>query len=136
VGKYFWALLSASVLAGCASRTDETETFLTPMELNKDLSGYDHKTVVVKGWLDYGFEERHLFQSPLTKDESEGNAPARDPRCTSIEVPETLRATATRLNHQYVLVEGLFLADIAGERVFLGLCNETDVQAKSIRSAR
>ena len=135
-GKNSWVLLSMAILMGCAMAGGSgAETYLTPIELNKNPSAYDHKHVVVKGWLEYGFEQRHLFQSVITKEESEGKAPVDDPACTSIEVPETLRSRATKLNHRYVLIEGLFLSDLAGERVFLGLCSTTGIQVESIKPA-
>jgi len=123
---------AAALLLGCmATASRGAQDYVGPLELNKNPPSYDHKRVVVKGWLDYGFEKRFLFQSASPEQSNDVN----DPSCTSIEVPETLRATATKLNHQYVLIQGLFLSDLAGERVFLGLCNKTGVQVESIKSA-
>lgn len=126
-----WLLSAATLLMGCmVSRS--AQNYLEPLELNKSPQSYDHKRVVVRGWLDYGFEKRFLLQSESPKESSEVN----DPSCTSIEVPETLRSAAMRLNHQYVLIEGVFLSDLADERVFSGLCNKTGVQVESIKPAK
>ncbi len=128
-------LAAVAVLLVCGVAIVRSEgRVLTPLKLNTQSSTYDQKKVVVRAWLDYGFERRHLLQfSPSERPGSTEDV--NDPSCTSIEVPARLASAARKLNHSYVLVSGVFFADLAGERVFLGLCNKSGVRASSIKAA-
>ncbi len=117
--------ITALVFISCVS----AQAILTPSALDHDPASREGKVVVVRGWLDYGFEKRHLFQRA---DDASG---ANSGVCISIEVAERLRATATRLNHHYVLVKGTFRSDIARDRVFLGLCNSAGIEVVAINPA-
>lgn len=113
---------------GCASAAES----LTPSELSRSPQSYDGKAVVVRGWLDYGFEKRHLFQRSQPENGPAIDRNVADHACISIEVAERLRATATRLNHRYVIMKGVFRSDLAGDRVFLGLCNSAGIEVDTI----
>lgn len=128
--KISYLVLSLAFL-GCTNAAES----LTPSELNHSPQSYEGRVVVVRGWLDYGFEKRHLFQSSRSKNSPEMNQNADDHTCVSIEVAERLRARATYLNHRYVIVKGVFRSDLARGRVFLGLCNSAGIEVDTITPA-
>lgn len=82
--------------------------------------------MVVRGWLDFGFEKRHLLQHEDSKSGGDDNI------CTSVEIAKRLHARATRLNHRYVIVTGTFRSDLARGDLFLGLCNFAGIQVDAI----
>jgi hypothetical protein len=100
---------------------------LLPGEMNLHARELDGTTVTAFGWLEYSVEERFLF------DDSDARVgEVIEPRCVSLEVPQPLRAQFEALDHQDVVIQGRFLADIAQGRVFRGLCNRAGIQVESI----
>jgi hypothetical protein len=125
------AALSLCV-GGCAGTATTASNVLTPWALNNNAAEYDGQKVTVKGWLEYGDEQHHLFQSKPSSNSVSG---VYDNRCTSVKVPEKLSSAATELTHQYVLIEGVFRTDIAGGDIVRGRCNVTGIQVTAISRA-
>jgi hypothetical protein len=121
-------LFLSALLAGCAA-TPPREPYFTPHELTVNPRKYDGQRVVAIGWVDFGFEKRFLLQS---KSEIGRRATVGDTNCVSIEVPTTLYRQIERLNHSRVLVVGVFRADLAGDRLFFGLCSDSGIQIEQI----
>jgi hypothetical protein len=122
-----------ALLVGAIPTALPSARFLTPLALNEKPAANDQKQVTVKAWLDYGFERRDLLEAAPSGRRPHIDDDPYDPTCTSIEVAARLVAVAKKLNHSYVLVSGVFFADLAGDRVFLGLCSKGGIRAMSIK---
>jgi hypothetical protein len=122
-------LIACCALNGCATTPGRPPDALLPSELNLQAGQLDGKPVIAFGWLEYGFEKRFLFDNDKAR-----TAAVYEPKCVSIEVPQSMRSEFEALNHRYVIIRGQFLADLAQDRVFLGLCNRTGIRVESISS--
>jgi hypothetical protein len=115
------------LLGGCVTDHDtQGKTIASPAILLRDGQKFDGKRIAVKGWLDFGFERRHLFEL------SNRGKPEAQP-CISVEIDSSVRSSAEELNHTSVLVEGVFTTDLAHGRIFFGLCSDGGIQVSSIK---
>lgn len=117
-----WSLLLAALaLVSCASMSTESESYLTPAQLNASKSTYHENRVTVRGWMRSEFENYSLWQS---REANERGNFAKD--CVSLLVPESMETK--QYNKQYVEVKGVFLERLASNVVPLGGCNVTTLQ--------
>lgn len=102
----------------------------TPFDINRNPGAYEHRRITVVGWLNYGFERRHLIAINSAGNSPE--APAVEGDCISVEVPEAMRARATALRGSNVAVTGVFYADLAGHSVAFGFCSLSGLRVEAI----
>ena len=114
-------LLTALLLASCASAPKVPEGVLTPAQLNASRSQYNGQKVKVQGWMRSEFENYGLWES---RKANQRQTFVKD--CVSLMIPESM--STGRFNRRYVQVEGIFLERLPQNVVQLGGCNITKLQ--------
>jgi hypothetical protein len=56
--------------------------------------------------------------------------------CIAVELDSAVRPEALRLNDSFVLVEGIFYADLANDRVLLGMCQDSGLKVTKLEPDR
>lgn len=114
------AILAACLwVGGCA-----TEPTLTPSQLNANAASYDGKTVRVRAWLVYKFEDIGLWDSEAAYESRQ------DGSCVSYEGPDLGKTYASRM----VTLTGIFTKDLYYNpnpnvvTISNGWCNKTGVK--------
>ena len=121
-------VLFALASSGCAQGVHTGA--MAPHQLLGDPSQYDRSPVVVRGWLRIGPERRHLLEMEPVYPPPPGQA------CITVELDSEIRPEALRLNDSFVLVEGIFYADLANDRVFHGMCHDSGLKVSKLKQDR